>query len=101
MSLIEKLLTAHQGDEVVKQFTRIADAFERMAIVAERGLELTFPPAPVPPDKPMGPEAIGTYGVDMNEEQAEEMRDKLRAEGMKDHEIDESLVRAMFLSDDD
>lgn len=92
MSLLDKLFTAQQGDDLVAAVQRIATAFERIADVAETFL----PKEPAIPDKPLGPENVTEYGKDPNEEDLEDMRAKFRESGMSDAQIDNKLISTMF-----
>jgi hypothetical protein len=97
MSLLDKLFTAQQGDDVVASLQRIATAFERIAAVAE-----TFLPKEVSvPDKPMGPENIQEYAQDPSEEDIEDLRAKMRESGMSDRQIEDKLISTMFGGGDD
>src|SRR6266478_8387110 len=97
MSLIDRLLTANQGDDLVAAVQRIATAFERIAAVAE-----TFLPQEVSiPDKPLGPENVIPYAQEPNEEDLEDMRAKFRESGMSDAQIDNKLISTMFGGGDD
>jgi hypothetical protein len=92
MSLLDKILTANQGDDLVAALNRIATAFERIAAVAE-----TFLPQEVTiPDKPLGPENVIPYAQEPNEEDLEDMRAKYRESGMSDRQIDDKLISTMF-----
>jgi hypothetical protein len=97
MSLLEKILTADQGDDLVAAVQRIATAFERVAAVAE-----TFLPQEVTiPDKPLGPENVIPYAQEPNEEDLEDMRAKFRESGLTDRQIDDKLISTMFGGGDD
>jgi len=99
MSLLDKLLTAQQGDELVSEVRRMATAFERIAACVEAVLRI---PEAVPmPEKPLGPEAIGEYGQEPSEDDLDDMRAKLKEQGFSDRQIEEELVKAMFGSDQD
>ena len=67
--------------------------------IAQSLLRLTeIAPAPPGPDKPMGPETIGSYAnalMDLEGEDADELRARLRAAGLTDEQI-EGQVIAMF-----
>ena len=99
MSLLDKLLTAQQGDELVAEVRRLATAFERIAACVEAVLRI--PEAPAVPDKPLGPEAIGEYGQEPSEEDLDDMRAKLKEQGFSDRQIEEELVKSLFGRDDD
>jgi hypothetical protein len=98
MSLFDRILTADQGDRFVLAAERIAEAFERIAVVAE-----TFLPAEiVPPAKPLGPENVLEYGAaQATEDDLDDMREKLRADGLTDREIERKLMQTMFGGDDE
>ena len=67
--------------------------------IAQSLLRLTeIAPAPPSPGNPMGPETIGTYAnvlMDLEGEGADELRERLRAAGLTDQQI-EGQVIAMF-----
>ena len=92
MSLLDKILTANQGDDLVAAVQRLATAFERIADVAETFL----PQEPSIPDKPLGPENVGQYAQEPNEEDLEDMRAKFRESGMSDAQIDDKLISSLF-----
>ncbi len=97
MGLLDKLLTADQGDRFVLAAERIANAFERIACVAE-----TFLPQEVQvPEKPLGPDNVMQYAQEPNPEDLEDMRAKFRESGMSDREIDNKMVQVMFGGGDD
>lgn len=97
MSLLDKLLIANQGDDLVAAAQRLATAFERIAAVAE-----TFLPQVVPlPDKPLGPENVGQYAQEPNDEDLEDMRAKFRESGMSDAQIDDKLMSSLLGGDGD
>ena len=64
--------------------------------IAESLMRATaLPEAPPLPDKPAGPEIVGSYATsieDMEGPEAEEIREKLRASGLTDHAIESQLV---------
>jgi len=96
MSLLDRILTAKQGDDLVEAVQRLATAFERIAAVAE-----TFLPHEVSiPEKPLGPENVIPYAQEPNEEDLEDMRAKYRESGMSDAQIDNKLISVMFGNDD-
>ena len=99
MSLLDKLLTAKQGDDLVAHVGRMADAWERIAKAIESVLAIPEPPSP--PEVKIGPENITQYGQEWSEEDKEDMRAKLREEGLTDHQIDEQLVKSLFSEDDE
>ena len=97
MSLLDKLLTAKQGDDLIEVVQRIATAFERIAAVSE-----TFLPQEVTiQHEPLGPENVTQYGQELSEEDLEDMRAKLREQGMSDRQIDDQLLKTMFSEDDE
>jgi hypothetical protein len=92
VKIIPELASANQVamlDEV--RLIRVA-----LQSIAESLMRATaLPEAPVIPDKPLGPEAIGSYATsieDMEGPDAEEIREKLRASGLTDHAIESQLV---------
>ena len=98
MSLLDKILTAQQGDELVAEVRRMATAFERIAACVEAVLRIPES-APIP-DKPLGPEAIGEYGQEPSEDDLDDMRAKLKEQGYSDRQIEEELVKAIFGGED-
>jgi hypothetical protein len=99
MSILDKILTATTSDEVVTELRGIRVALERIAACAEAAT--TIPEQPPLPDKPLGPEAIGVYGEELNDENTEDIRTKLREEGLSDRQIEDHLVREMFKGGDE
>ena len=54
-----------------------------------------LPEAPPLPDKPAGPEIVGSYATsieDMEGPEADAIRDRLRESGLTDHAIESQLV---------
>lgn len=98
MNLLEKVTLVPLMERLIEETRGNRIANERIAACLE---SLTAAPeAPEYPDKPIGPEAIGTYGQQVEtEETAEDMREKLREAGLNDREIEDALVAHMFSED--
>jgi hypothetical protein len=71
--------------------------------IAQCLVKLTEVPAgPSSPQVPIGPESIGSYAaVVMDAENADDMRERLRAQGLTDPDIERQLVGMIFGEEDD
>lgn len=87
MSLLNVNNTLIPTDELV----RIRTALERIATCLERATEI--PAQPPYPEKPLGPDAIGSYANHIQDpEEANDVRDRLRAAGLSDADIEATIV---------
>jgi len=85
---------------LLDELTLIREALQSIAKSLVNATEIPEPP-PMP-DKPIGPEAIGSYAEGINDlegEDAEAIREQLRAQGLNDRQIEDSLVS--FLTGED
>jgi hypothetical protein len=87
------LLNPDATRRLLEELTLTRKALESIAVSLARATEI---PAPPPrPAKPLGPEAIGEYATaiqDLEGEDADAIRERLRASGLTDHAIEELLV---------
>lgn len=96
MSLFDAILQP-QVERGVNEATRIADALERIALCLET---LTTIPAQ-PPSKPVTEAALGMYGTALTEANSpDDLRERLHAAGLSDHEVEEQVVKMMFGDED-
>jgi len=96
------LLNPDATKRLLEELTLTRKALQSIAESLQRATAI--PEAPPRPAKPLGPEAIGEYATsiqDMEGEDADEIRERLRAGGLTDHAIEESLVNFLAGRDDE
>jgi hypothetical protein len=89
------------------QIERLTDEVRgcRLALetIATVMVKLTEIPEPVLPDKPAGADAVGSYSThiaSLEDEDAEAIRNRLRAASLSDEQIEEQVL-GFFRSEDD
>ena len=85
------------GLETIQELTtEVRSCRVALESIAQSLLRLTeIPAAPLGPDKPMGPETIGNYAqalMELEGDDADEIRMRLRAHGLNDTQIEAQLV---------
>jgi hypothetical protein len=90
MSILADLSSLPKLDRIADELTKIRFALESIAASLQRATEL--PAAPVP-DHKIGPKDIGSYGLAaVAPEDADDIRQRFRAMGLDDREVEEKLV---------
>lgn len=90
------------ANRLLDELTLIREALQSIAKSLVNATDIPEPP-PMP-DKPIGPEAIGSYAEGINDlegEDAEAIRERLRAQGLNDRQIEDSLVSFLTGGGDD
>ena len=99
MALID-LSAIPQLEKLIQEAAGIRFALERIATCLEHALAIPEPPAY--PEKPLGPEAVGAYATSIDALEgtdADELRERLRAAGLDNVQIEDELVSFLTGSD--
>ena len=94
MKLVD--LSGSGMDRLTDEAAKIRIALEGIKTALEALIVL--PPVPTPPDHPIGASAVGSYANALDSlegEAADAIRERLRATGVSDAEVEATIVRFM------